>query len=148
MINSVNKLRAILIAVQFGVMLATAHTAHAQTETGGPAIVVPDGLLAGGQRSDAPIDVRFVTAPDTPVDIGSLHIWVHKFVGWVDITDRLLRHPQVHVSSWGIHLEGGVVPAGEHLVRLALHDVKGRIAETTETIRIVQAGESFTVGQR
>lgn len=120
--------------------LLIAHVANARTEAGdlggGPAIIVPDALVGGGQSADAPIDVRFVTEAGTQVDLGSLHVWVHKFIGWIDVTERLLRHPQVRYGVWGIHLDGGVLPAGEHLVRLSLHDMKGRAVEAIETIRI------------
>lgn len=88
------------------------------------------------QSADAPIDVRFVTEADTHVDLGSLHVWAHKFVGRIDVTQRLLQHPRARVGVWGIHLDGGVLPAGEHLVRLSLHDMNGRAVEAIQTIRI------------
>ena len=119
--------------------LLAGHSASARTEggaNGSPTIVLPDSLVGGGQSVDAPIDVRFVTAADTQVDLGSLHVWVHKFIGWIDVTQRLLQHPQVRVGVWGIHLDGGVLPAGEHLVRLSLQDMKGRATEAIRTIRI------------
>ncbi len=122
--------------------LVIAHAASAGTEAGNPdgrpAIILPHGLAGGGQSADAPIDVRFVTEADTQVDLGSLHVWVHKFIGWIGVTERLLQHPQVRFGVWGIHLEGGVLPAGEHLVRLSLHDMKGRAAEAIQTIRIAE----------
>ena len=122
--------------------LVIAHAASARTEAdspdGRPAIILPDALLGSGQSADAPIDVRFVTEAGTQVDLGSVHVWVHKFIGWIDVTERLLRHPQVRFGVWGIHLEGGVLPAGEHLVRLSLHDMKGRAAEAIQTIRIAE----------
>jgi hypothetical protein len=124
-------------------LFIAAHDAKAQTQVsgvaGGPAIVVPDGLLTGRQPADMPIDIRFVTAPDTAVDLSSLHVWVHKFIGWVEVTQGLLTHPHVQVHRWGIHLEGGVLPAGEHEVRVSFHDLKGRVVDATETIRILQA---------
>lgn len=122
--------------------LLIAHAAHARTEAGNldgaPAIILPDELVGSVQSADAPIDVRFVTEADTQVDLGSLHVWVHKFIGWIDVTERLLKHPQVRVGIWGIHLNGGVLPAGEHLVRLSLHDMKGRAVEAIQTIRIAE----------
>jgi hypothetical protein len=80
-----------------------------------------------------------VTAPDTKVDLGSLHVWVHKFVGWVDVTQRLLSHPQVRVGVWGIHLDGGVLPVGEHLVRVSFQDMRGRAVDAIRSIRIADA---------
>jgi hypothetical protein len=133
-----------LAALVAAALLVAGHGASARTESGGstgsPAIVVPECLLTGSQRPDAPIDVKFVTAPDAAVDLASLHIWVHRFIGWVDVTDRLMTHPHVRVSGWGIHFDGGVLAAGEHQVRLLFHDMKGRVAEATEIIRIAAGG--------
>lgn len=135
-----NALAALLVAA----LLVAGHAASARTDsdgsTGNPEIVVPECLLTGSQRLDAPVDVKFVTAPDATVDLASLHIWVHRFTGWVDVTDRLMAHPHVRVSGWGIHFDGGVLPAGEHQVRLLFHDMKGRVAEATEIIRIAAGG--------
>ena len=133
-----NALAALLVAA----LLVAGHAASARTESdaGSPSIVVPECLLTGSQRPDAPVDVTFVTAPDAAVDLASLHIWVHKFIGWVDVTERLMTHPHVRVSGWGIHFDGGVLPAGEHQVRLLFHDMKGRVAEATEIIRIADGG--------
>lgn len=103
----------------------------------GPAIVLPDRLIKGGQTEDAPIDVRFVTEQDTSVDLDSLRIWVRKFIGWVDITGRLQRSPKAQIGLWGVHLDGGLLPAGEHVIRVAFRDTKGRLFDATETIRIV-----------
>ena|SRR5579863_5598096 len=136
--------RCIFAAVLFIGSLVGTHAAVARTDSSGsadsPAIVLPDYLFSGSQRSDAPIDVQFVTASDTSVDLRSLHVWVHKMIGWIDVTERLLSHPQVHIGGWGIHLDAGVLPAGEHLVRLSFHDMKGRAVDAIETIRIAQAG--------
>src|SRR6266567_6369247 len=73
-----------------------------------PEIVLPESLLTG-QPTDAPIDVKFVTSPDTSVNLASLRIWLREFIGWVDVTEQLLRHPRVRVSGRGIHLDGGVL---------------------------------------
>ncbi len=121
-------------------LILTGHAAVASTDSVGPAIVLPDCLKNGSQLANTPIDVSFVTAPDTPVDLSSLHVWIHKFIGWVDVTDRLRQHPNVRVSGWGIHLDGGILPVGEHLVRVSFRDMKGRIAEATQTIRIAPFG--------
>jgi hypothetical protein len=135
---------SIRAAVHAAALMVTAHTAMAQTVSSGPpgspAIVLPGSLLSGTQPADAPIDIKFVTTPDTAVDLTSLHIWVHQMVGWVEVTERLLRLPQVHVSGWGIHLEGGVLPPGEHEVRLSFQDLKGRVVDATRTIRILRIG--------
>ena len=79
-----------------------------------------------------------MTAPDTVVDLPSLQIWLHQSLGWIDVTDRLPRHPQLHVDASDIHLDGGVLPVGEHEVRLMFHDMKGRAVDVTETNRILQ----------
>src|SRR5579859_6861730 len=116
--------------------LMIALTASERTEAanpdGRPAIILPDVLVGNVQGADAPIDVRFVTEADTQVDLGTLHVRAHKFVGWIDITQRLLEHPRARVGVWGIHLDGGVLPAGQHLVRLSLHDMKGRAVEAIQ----------------
>ena len=127
----------VVVALSVSVHAAVART-DVSNSAGGPAIVLPDGLLTGSQREDAPIDVKFVTAPDTSVDLGSLHIWVHKFLGWIDVTNRLAHHPRAYVGGWGIHLDAGVLPAGEHQIRVAFHDMQGRAVEAIETIRIAE----------
>lgn len=126
-------------------LLLPMRAAFAQPDSVGarssPAIVLPDRLVNGGQTEDAPIDVQFVTEADTSVDLGSLRIWVHKFFGWVDITGRLQHSPKAQIGLWGVHLEGGLLPAGEHVIRVAFRDTKGRLFDATETIRIAaQAG--------
>jgi hypothetical protein len=138
------KISTILAVIPVAAIFLAAHAARAQTNANGPAgsptILLPDRLRTGSQQADAPIDIRFVTAPDTAVDLSSLHIWVRKTLGWIDVTDRLRTNPQVHVNVWGIHLDGGVLPVGEHQVRLAFHDMKGRAADATQTIRILRTG--------
>jgi hypothetical protein len=128
------------LAALLAAPLIISHGAVAQTPARGaaegPAIELPNGLLTGGQRADAPIDIRFVTAPDAAVDLPSLRVWVHKLIGWIDVTDQLLTHPHVHVDKAGIHLDGGVLPAGDHEVRLSFHDLKGRVVDAMGTIRI------------
>lgn len=63
------------------------------------------------------------------------------------MTETLLSHPHVQIGGWGIHLDPGVPPAGEHLVRLSFQDMKGRSVEAIETIRIAQAdGRSWGRG--
>ena len=127
------------LAACFAVPIAAADTAS--TGSGrGPGIVVPDRLLSGRQGPDAPIEVRFVTAPDAAVDLASLRIWVLHSDGWVDMTGLLLRWPGVRVGGWGIHIDGGLLPAGEHQVRVSFHDVKGRAVDETKTIRIAMGG--------
>lgn len=142
MITRTLKSNIVLAGISAAALLIAARGAIAETASGGPArapaIVVPDCLLTGSQRSDAPVDVRFVTASDASVDLSSLRVWVHQFSGWVDVTDMLLRHPQVRVGGSGIHFEGGVLPAGEHQVRVSFHDLKGRAVDETRTIRIAQ----------
>lgn len=130
----------VVAGISAAALAIAAQGAIAETASSGraPAILVPDCLLTGSQRSDAPVDVRFVTASDASVDLSSLRVWVHQFNGWLDVTDMLLRHPQVRVGGWGIHFEGGVLPAGEHQVRVSFHDLKGRTADETRTIRIAQ----------
>lgn len=127
-----------VIAVIGSLMIALTVSARAEAAKpdGRPAIILADALVGSVQGADAPIEVRFVTEADTQVDLGSLHVWVHRFVGWIDVTQRLLRHPRVRVGVWGIHLDGGVLPAGEHLVRLSLQDMKERAVEAIQTIRI------------
>lgn len=131
-------IQAVLV---IAVLLCAMHTAIARTDPdglpGAPTIVLPDRLINGGQTEDAPIDVRFVTEQDAPVDLGSLRIWVRRFIGWVDITGRLQHSPKAHIGLSGVHLEGGLLPAGEHVIRVAFHDTKGRLFDTTETIRIM-----------
>jgi hypothetical protein len=90
------------------------------------AAALPDHLLTGSQREDAPIGVKFVTAPDTAVDLSTLR-----------------RLPGASVGGWGIHLDGGILPAGEHQIRVAFHALKGRAIEVIETIRITQAARSM-----
>ena len=144
MISRSHRSNFILAGISAAVLLVAAHGAIAEAVSGGPArgpaIVVPDCLLTGSQLPEAPIDVRFVTAPGTSVDLASLRIWVHQFSGWVDVTDMLLRHPGVRVGRSGIHLDGGVLPAGQHEVRLSFHDTKGQAVDETKTIRIAQFG--------
>lgn len=127
-----------VIAVIGSLMIALTVSARAEAAKpdGRPAIILADALVGSVQGADAPIEVRFVTEADRQVDLGSLHVWVHRFVGWIDVTQRLLRHPLLRVGVWGIHLDGGVLPAGEHLVRLSLQDMKGRVVEAIQTIRI------------
>lgn len=127
-----------LAALMFGAPVAVAQT-YSSGPPGSPSIVLPDRLVSSGQQADAAIDIKFVTTPDTTVDLTSLHIWWHRALGWMDVTDRLRSHPQVHVSLSGIHLDAGVLPAGAHEVRLIFHDMKGRILDATETIRILEA---------
>lgn len=126
---------ALLLSMQMAVARTDANTAQAT-----PAIALPDRLVNGGQTEDAPIDVRFLTEADTSVDLGSLRIWVHKFFGWVDVTGRLLRSPKAQIGLWGVHLEGGLLPAGEHEIRVAFRDTKGRLFDATERIRIIAQG--------
>jgi hypothetical protein len=147
MTTRTHKSRIRVTAVLIAALFCAAHAAIAQTDSNGPAgspaIVLPDRLLSGSQGPDAPIDIRFVTAPDTTVDLSSLHVWVHKLIGWVEVTDQLLTHPQVRINRWGIHIDGGVLPVGDHQVRLSFHDMKGRVLDATETIRIIlRAGSS------
>ena len=135
-------IRASLVAAA---LLLAIQTARAQPDSGvaqsSPTLVLPDRLVNGGQTEDKPLDVRFVTDPDTSVDLGSLRIWVRKFFGWVDVTGRLLHSPKAQIGLWGVHLEGGLLPAGEHEVRVAFRDTKGRLFDATETFRIIaQAG--------
>jgi hypothetical protein len=118
--------------------VASAHT-YSSGLPGGPAIVLPNCLLAGGEPANAPIDITFVTAPDTSVDLASLHVWVHTLLGWVDATNRLLSRPGVHVTAHSIHLDGGVLPAGKHQVRISFHDQRGQIVEATGTILILRS---------
>ena len=136
--------RVIQAALVVAALLFTMHTASARTDAGGsqssPAIVLPDRLVTGGQTEDTPIDVRFVTEADTSVDLGSLRIWVHKFFGWVDVTGRLLRSPKAQIGLWGVHLDGGLLPAGEHEIRVAFRDTKGRLFDATQTFRIIGQG--------
>ena len=145
LLGATGRTGVIQAALVAAALLFTAHASLARTDSGGsqgsPAIVLPDRLLSGGQTEDAPIDVRFVTDPDTSVDLGSLRIWVRKFFGWVDVTGRLLRSPKAQIGLWGVHLEGGLLPAGEHEIRVAFRDTKGRLFDATETFRIIaQAG--------
>jgi hypothetical protein len=136
------KMLSDLASVLLAAILVVAHAAIAQADPNGPpgspAIVLPDGLSTAGQRADAPIDIRFVTAPDAAVDLTSLHVWVRKLPGWIEVTDSLLRHPQVHVNESGIHFDAGVLPVGDHEVRLSFHDMKGRILDATGTIRLLR----------
>ena len=136
------KLCRVVTVALFAALLVGVRAIIAQAEpsasVGSPTIVLPDGLRTSGQRADAPIDILFVTAPDTSVDLTSLHVWVHKLTGWIDVTNSLLSHPQVHVSGLGIHLDAGVLPAGEHQVRLSFHDLKGRVLDATEIIRLLR----------
>ncbi len=67
---------------------------------------------------------------------------VHRALGWVDVTDRLMTHPQVHLNGSGIHFDGGALPVGERRIRLSFHNTKGRAVDVTETIRILQGGSS------
>ena len=146
LLGAIARIGVIRAALVVAAMLFTVHAAVARTDFGGsqdgPAIVLPDRLVGGGQTEDAPIDVRFLTGADTSVDLGSLRIWVHKFFGWVDVTGRLLRSPKAQIGLWGVHLEGGLLPAGEHEIRVAFRDTKGRLFDATETIRIVAQGGS------
>ncbi len=148
MISVTRKIRRDIFAcIPVLALLMGGHGAIAQPASGspprGPGIVVPERLLTGVIRSDAPIDVRFVTAPDAAVDLASLRVWVRQFNGWLDVTDMLLRTPGAQVGGWGIHLDGGLLPAGEHEVRVSFRDMKGRAVEETKTIRIAMAGISF-----
>ena len=125
-------------------LLIAAHPTFAHTYSsgspGGPAVVLPDCLLAGGQPANTPIDIAFVTAPDTSVDLASLHVWVHTpLFGWVDATSRLLSQPQVYINPHGMHLDGGMLPPGEHRVRISFRDHRGRTVDATETIRILRS---------
>lgn len=131
-------------AVPLAVLLLTAPVAEAQTccsgPPGSPSIELPRRLVTSGQQADTPIDIKFVTTPDTTVNLASLHIWLHRALGWIDVTDRLRSHPRVHVNGSGIHLDGGVLPAGAHEVRLIFQDLKGRTLDATETIHILPGG--------
>jgi hypothetical protein len=103
-----------------------------------PVVVLPDRLPHGGLPEDAPIDITFATASDTSVDLSSVRVWVHKFFGWIDTTNKLRSDVRVHISALGIHLDSGMLPAGEYEVRVSVRDMKGRLVEATGIVRVLR----------
>jgi len=139
----------LILATLVGALFATPETAPAKAFSNGsidsPVVVLPDRLLHGGLPETAPIDIAFVTASDTSVDLSSLRVLVHKFFGWFDMTNRLRSDARAHISARGIHLDSGMLPAGEYEVWVSLRDMKGRLVEATGIVHILSlqaAGKS------
>ena len=91
----------------------------------GPEIVVESPETGKTYRPPVPIDVRFVSRKDAPIDPDSLRVTYLKFWG-IDITDRVKEY----LVEDRIQVPNAKLPSGRHRIRVSISDQNG--ATTTQ----------------
>ena len=86
----------------------------------GPEIVIQSPEAGKTYRPPVPIDVRFVSRKDVPIDPDSLRVTYLKFWG-IDITGRVREY----LVEDRIQVPNAKLPSGRHRIRVAISDQNG-----------------------
>lgn len=97
----------------------------------GPDIVVQSPEAGKTYRPPVPIDVRFVSRKDAPIDPDSLRVTYLKFWG-IDITDRVKEY----LVEDRIQVPNAKLPSGRHRIRVSISDQKGATTIQDFSLRI------------
>ena len=97
----------------------------------GPEIVVESPEPDKTYRPPVPIDVRFVSRSDVPIDPESLRVTYLKFWG-IDITDRVKEF----LVGDRIQVPNAKLPSGRHRLRVSISDQKGTTTVQDFSLRV------------
>jgi hypothetical protein len=117
-----------------GCLIACLHVSptYAHQPDDGPQILVLSPQEHDTVKAPFDLDVRFLPAPDAPIDTETLKVQVRKMWGNVDVTE----HIRQFTSQGGIHITNAHFPKGHHTVMLQIADELGRLSSKTMTMDV------------
>lgn len=100
----------------------------------GPDIVVHSPRQAADLRSPLDFDVEFKPNGAEP-DLKTLKLEYDLGIFWKDVTERIAG--KARIAGNRIVSRGAKLPAGQHRLRMTIHDARGRATVTEIRFRVV-----------